>query len=223
MKTFTYYKCKSIAKKIGVLGLTALMIASCGSDNENKTDTSATGNPFNAPSGTSDVFINPNTGVNSQDLSTWNNLKNQTNCPQGRMQDLTFTVSAQNNYYGGYSSSVSGTMQQGQVSGTSQGSYYGRSGQGDLMFVSKVSTGSNQAAYNIVLSYCIYQDYIAQYIGPNAGMTNFVVQNMQLSQSTNCSAGSVTSAVVGFISPNYSQNQYVPIQYAPVANSNQCF
>jgi hypothetical protein len=223
MKTFTYYKCKSVAKKIGVLGLTALMIASCGSDNDNKTNT-ATNGVTNVPVGTSPIFGNPNTGIGSQDLSTWNNLKNQTNCQQGRMEDLTFTVTGSQGYYGGgYSSSVSGTLQQGQATGTSQGSFYGKSGQGDLIFVSRVSTGSNQLSYNVVLSYCIYQDYVAQYIGPNAGMQNFIVQNMQLTQSNSCASGNVTSAVVGFISPNYSQQQYVPIQYGPVSNGYQCY
>jgi len=219
MKTFTYYKCKSIAKKIGVLGLTTLMIASCGSK-DNKTS-NANGNPLNVPVNTSPIFGDPNSGVGAQDLNTWTNLKNQTNCQQGRMQDLTFTVSSQGNYYGG--GSVSGQLQQGQTNGSSQGTFYGRSGQGDLMFVSRVTTGSSQLSYNVVLSYCIYQDYIAQYIGPNAGMSNFQLQNMQLTQSSSCSSGNVTSAVVGFISPNYSQQQYVPIQYGPVSNGQQCF
>lgn len=193
MKAFKSTKLKSIGRKLSVLGITALLAVSCGSD-KNETSPSTAAVP-GVPSGTSPVF-----GSNGNDLNYWNQLKSQINCDmnQGRMQDLTF--SAQSNGY----------LQQGATSGTNQGSYYGQTENGDLVYVSKVMNG-NQLAYNVVLSYCIYRDQTAEYIGPNAGMSNFVVQQISLNNNGTCGTGAVTNAWISFYSQRIGQ---VSLQYA---------
>lgn len=200
MKAFNKLKLKSIGRKLSVLGMTAMLVASCGSDkNEAKPSPTAPGIPV----GTSPVFGN---GSNSNDINVWNNLKSQTNCAQGRMQDQTFQLQQANS-----GSAISGWLQSGSVSGTSQGSYYGKSANGDLVFVSKVVNG-NQLAYNVVLSFCQFNDGIAQYIGPNAGMSNFYVNQLYLNNSGSCATGAVSNGQVGFYSPQFGG--YVPINVA---------
>lgn len=206
MKTFNSIKLKSIGRKLSVLGITALLAASCGSD-KNKAGPASSVAP-GVPVGTSPVFTNPTTGGTSNDLNVWNNLKSQTNCSQGRMQDMTFTLQQGTT---GTSSTISGWLQSGSVSGTSQGSYYGKSANGDLVFVSKVANG-NQLGFNVVVSFCQFNDGIAQYIGPNAGMSNFYVNQLYLNNIGSCATGAVSNGQVGFYSPAFGG--YVPINVA---------
>ncbi|MCF8058687.1 MAG: hypothetical protein K9K67_05290 [Bacteriovoracaceae bacterium] len=200
MKTFNYFKLRSIGRKLSLLGLVAMLATSCGSDkNETGPGNSGTGT---LPVGTSPVFNGGN------DLSVWNSLKSSYSCSQGRMQDMTFTLQQ-----GGSGNYISGNLQSGSVGGSSQGSYYGRSGNGDLVFISKVTNG-NQLAFNVVLSFCQWTDpqYGVPYIGPNAQMSNFMVQNLVLNNSGSCATGAVTSGYIGFYSPAYGG--YIPIQVA---------
>lgn len=205
MKAFNYYKLKSIGRKIGVLSVTAMLVVSCGSDKDkNTTNSSIAG----VPVGTSPVFGNPTTGGSQQDLNVWNSLKGSTSCAQGRMEDLTFTLQSQ-----GYSngSTISGYLQSGSASGTHQGGYYGKSANGDLVYVSKISNGT-ALAYNVVLSFCQFSDGYTQYIGPNAQMNNFFVNGLSLNNSGTCATGAVSAGQVGFYSPSFGG--YVPINVA---------
>ena len=205
MKTFKYFKLKSIGRQLSVLGLTAMLAASCGSD---KNEAGPANPNAGLPVGTSPVFNNPNTGGNSGNLQVWNQLKSSTNCAQGRMQDQTFTLQQQSS---GYGSTISGWLQGGTVSGSAQGSYYGKSANGDLVFVSKVSNG-NTLGYNVVLSFCQYSDGYQQYIGPNAQMSQFYVNQLYLNNSGSCATGAVSNGQIGFYSPAYGG--YVPINVA---------
>lgn len=205
MKAFNTYKMKSVGRKIAVLSVTALLFVSCGSDKDkNTTNSSVAG----VPVGTSPVFGNPTSGGSQQDLNVWNSLKNSNNCAQGRMADQTFTLQNQ-----GYSSgnSISGYLQSGQASGTHQGGYYGRSANGDLVYVSKISNG-NSLTYNVVLSFCQFSDGIQQYIGPNAQMSNYFVNGLSLNNSGSCATGAVSTGQIGFYSPAFGG--YVPINVA---------
>lgn len=205
MKAFNNYKMKSVGRKIAVLSMTALLFVSCGSDKDkNETNTGVAG----VPVGTSPVFGNPSSGGSQQDLNVWNSLKNSNNCQQGRMSDQTFTLQQQ-----GYSngSSISGYLQSGNASGTHQGGYYGKSANGDLVYVSKISNGST-LAYNVVLSFCQFSDGINQYIGPNAQMSQFFVNGLLLNNSGSCATGAVSTGQIGFYSPTFGG--YVPINVA---------
>ncbi len=202
MKTFNYFKLKSIGQKLSLLGLAAMLAVSCGSDkNETGPSNNGTGS---LPVGTSPVFSDPSTGGNN--LNVWNSLKGSTSCSQGRMQDMTFTLQQASN-----GSTISGYLQSGTVSGSSQGSYYGKSANGDLVFVSKVSNG-NQLGFNVVLSFCQFSDGVNQYIGPNAQMSNFYVNALSLNNSGSCATGAVSNGQIGFYSPAFGG--YVPINVA---------
>ncbi len=212
MKTFNSFKLKSIGRKLSVLGVTALLAASCGSD-KNEAGPAPVAPPnntgvVNVPSGTSPIFGDTNAGGSSNALNVWNQLKSQTNCAQGRMQDMTFQLQQNAS---GTSGAVSGWLQSGSVSGSSQGSYYGKSVNGDLVFVSKVASG-NQLAYNVVVSFCQFNDGIAEYIGPNSGMSNFYVNQLYLNNNGSCATGAVSNGQVGFYSPTFGS--YVPINFA---------
>ncbi|MCR9204003.1 MAG: hypothetical protein NXH75_05475 [Halobacteriovoraceae bacterium] len=205
MKAFNNYKMKSVGRKIAVLSMTALLFVSCGSDKDkNETNTGVSG----VPVGTSPVFGNPNAGGSQQDLNVWNSLKSSNNCQQGRMSDQTFTLQQQ-----GYSNgnTISGYLQSGNASGTHQGGYYGKSANGDLVYISKVSNG-NTLAYNVVLSFCQFSDGINQYIGPNAQMSQYFVNGLVLNNSGTCATGAVSTGQVGFYSPTFGG--YVPINVA---------
>lgn len=175
MKTTNW---KAIGHKLGVLSLTALMIASCGSNSdENKTS-----NSTSTISGNSPIFGDSSTGT---DGTTWANLKSQTACSQGRGSDRTFHVTQYSN------------LQQGSTSGTQQASYYGKNVNGDLIFINKVNNGGT-IAYNVVFSFCNYSDGYATYIGDNANMTNFYLLNTVITNDGSCSYGEVDKATLYF-------------------------
>lgn len=205
MKAFDFYKRKSLGRKLAILSLTAVMVVSCGSDKEGNTTNTA------APVTTANPFGNT-TNISQQDVSNWNNLKSSQSCSQGRMNDMVFTLQPQQSgYYG--SSSVSGYLQSGSASGSSQGNYFGMSANKDLVWVSKVSNGST-LTYNVVISFCQFTDpmYGTQYIGPNAQMSNFYVNGLVLNNGSSCATGAVTTGQIGFYSPTYGG--YVPINVA---------
>ncbi|MEC7277934.1 MAG: hypothetical protein VXV96_16555 [Bdellovibrionota bacterium] len=202
MKTTNW---KALSRKLGVLSLTALLIASCGSDSNESKDSSSSSNTLNL----GPVF--DNTGA-TNDASVWSSLKSQVSCSQGRMSDMAFNYQQNGNYYGNTLAAQAAYVQSGGVSGTSQGSYYGRSNNGDLMYVSKVNNGSS-ITYNIVVSLCNFNDGIYTYIGDNAGMSNFAIQGIVLNNGSNCGTGAVTLGYFGFTTQAYG-NQMIPIAFA---------
>ena len=78
---------KTLGRSIGVLSLTALMLTSCGSDSNEAEPVSNTTTNSNNNNNNSGIF--GNSGTNSNDSNLWNSLKNQANCSQGRMNDLS--------------------------------------------------------------------------------------------------------------------------------------
>ncbi len=203
-------KLKTIGRNLGVLSLTALMLASCGSDSNesapapvNNTTTTTNSNP---------VFNN--TGINGNDASVWNSLKSQNSCPQGRMSDLTFQITGGNTYG---NTIVQAQLQSGTSSGSVQASYYGISGNRDLLYVQKVANG-NGATYNVVVSYCNWSLNGMTMIGDGASMSNFQVQNLVLNNGSNCTTGAVTAGYVAFqsqLAADYTNPQgFVPVQFA---------
>lgn len=194
-------KLKTIGRNLGVLSVTALMLASCGSKDENK---AAPAPSTNTSTNLGPVFNNPGA---QNDGNLWNSLKSQVSCSQGRMSDLSLRMNQVSNSYG---NSVSGYLESGTVSGNSTGSYYGKSPNGDVIYVSKVTDG-NSLVYNVVISFCNYNDGQYNYIGDGAGMTNFFLQNVTLNNGSNCATGAVTDGYVGFYSP--AAQSYVPIRF----------
>ena len=206
MKAFKFENFKSIGRNIAYLSIAASLLTACGSKDKSESNQTR----MNVPRGTSPVFGNPTSGGgnNQQNLNIWNNLKSQNNCRQGRMQDLTFKYqSSGGSYYGG--TTLSGYLQSGSHSGYSQGSYYGKSCNGDLIYVSRVSSGST-SSYNVVLSFCIWSDGYTQFIGPNAQMSQYFVDQVVLNGSETNTNGGVMSGKIGFFSPAFGG--YIPIE-----------
>ena len=209
---------KSFIKKFVPIALTALMLVSCGKDTENQivaTETNPTTNPdgyypqYPNSQPTSPVIVESNSQYH------WDNLKSQNACPYGntRMQDLSYTLQA-----GAHQAQISGSLQAGNISGTLSQTFSGMNiGTKDLLFIAQVSNGS-QVAYNVVVSLCSWSTpYGQEFIGPNAGLTNFNLHYMTLSQSTNCPTGKILDGWLSFTSQTYGGS--IPTRFAPVSSS----
>jgi hypothetical protein len=219
MKTINYFNVKQFTKQAMILGLAGGLLVSCGKDSKKNEIDSTTTNP-NPVGNSNPVFRNPSGNVNTQDLSLWNSLKSQYACNTqtgGRMQDLNFRLQGQayGNMIGGQLSPISSP------SGGAVASFMGANqGTRDLIYITQTSNGSS-VQYNVVLSFCTWTQNIygqqIQFIGPNSGMSNFRLDYADISNSTNCPVGKVTSGKVTFSSQTYGGNIYT--QYNQV-NTN---
>lgn len=200
MKTPNRLNYRSLGKKLALSLVTASLVVSCGSDNKNKTDSSATNY-----SGSNPVFQS-----SAQDLNHWNGLKNKYQCntsygSQGRLPDLNFVVQGgQSGYNYGYSNTVSGQLTPGGVGGAIQGSFAGVNfGTRDLIYVTKVNNGSS-VVYNVTISLCSWMGQYQHYIGGNAQLSNFMISApLVLNQSSGCSIGIVSDGWITFTSSTF--------------------
>ena len=200
------------------LSVTALLFTSCGSsEGENEVATAPT------VQGTSPIF-NGQTGSGATNLSAWNNVKGQQQCPQGqRMQDLTFALQSQS-----YGSQIYGQLVAGGGAGGSANSFIGVNyGTRDLMYVTQGNAG-----YTVVLSLCTvpasnnynynqYQQYpntqqSTEYIGASAGMSNFRADYINLSMGYNSTSGQASGRIT-FYSQGYQGN--ITTEFAPVSTN----
>lgn len=213
MKTFNAFKFRAMRRKLGLMLVASALMASCGSNsNDSKSSTSSTPVTTTTTTGTGTIPYDPTYGGSSNLGQEWSNLKSSMNCSQGRMADLSFTASSANGY-GPY-----GPLQTGAVSGSSQGSYFGKNCNGDLILVNKVVTGS-ALAYNVVVSFCTFNDGYYEYIGPNAGMNNFTITSpLQLTNNNYNVVGQVMSGTIAFNSQNYPRGP-VAIQWQGIDSS----
>lgn len=210
MKPFNYFKWRSFLKKTLILGMASALVVGCGSDKKNEAD-DANNSVVN---GTSPVFGNTNVGQSAANY--WNQLKSQYQCSNGgRMQDLTFVLQGQSN--GG---SIAGALQSGSAGGSVSATYTGVNlGTKDLVFLTQMSSGQ----FNVVLSLCTWSGSYGygygntEFIGPNAGMTNFRVDYMTLSNSYNCPTGKVLDGWVTFFSQTYGGD--IPTRFTQVSSS----
>lgn len=203
-------------------GLATSLIISCGSDKTNEAkNTTATTTNTNSP------IFNTNTNSGQNLGQYWNQLKSQNQCLTGsRMPDMNFVL--HQSQYGG--NTIQGPLQQsGQAGGSISATYIGRNwGTNDLVYISQMSSGQ----FNIILSMCTwnggygggvnypqqfgnqYNGGGTEYIGPNAGMNNFRIDYMTLSNSTSCPTGQVLDGWVSFYSQTYGGE--IPTRFTQV-------
>lgn len=216
MKTFKQLKWRSTAKKIAMMALSTTLFVGCGSDKDNTVQNQG-------PSGTSTV-VNNSVGANIVQNQSWNTLKSQYQCATSRMNDLNFTLAGQANSY-----SIGGQLNDGYTHGNISSQYIGVNyGTKDLLLIQKVDNGG-AVSYNVTLSFCVYgsqqqyyypnqpQQAATEFIGPNAGMSNFQLNYASLGNNTYCGFNSVLDAYVTFYSQGYNGN--IPTRFAQA----QCF
>ncbi len=204
MEALNKQKSRRIIKSIIALSMTALLFTSCGKDTENE----IVANDSN--SNTSPIFVGVGTGA----TDFWNNLKSQNACPQGssRMADKPFNMQGSAN-----GAQISGSLQSGNTSGTVTQTYTGmNAGTKDLVFIAQVNNG-NQISYNVVVSLCRWNNGYVEYIGDNAGLSNFGIQYMSLSNSTNCPTGEIMDGWLTFSSQTYGSS--IPTRISTVSSS----
>lgn len=205
MKTQNKQKNRCIIKSIIALSMTALLLTSCGKDTENEIVTNDVNSNTNNP-----VIIGVGTGA----TDFWYNLKSQNVCPQGssRMEDMPFNLQGS-----AYGAQIGGSLQPGNSSGTVTQTYTGMNqGTKDLIFIAQVNNG-NQISYNVVVSLCRWNNGYVEFIGESAGLSNFGIQYMSLSNSTNCPTGDILDGWLTFSSQTYGGN--IPTRFAPVSSS----
>jgi hypothetical protein len=204
MEALNKQKSRRIIKSIIALSMTALLFTSCGKDTENEivaNDTNTVTNP---------VIIGVGTGAND----FWNTLKSQNACPQGssRMADMPFNMQGS-----AYGAQIAGSLQPGNSSGTINQTYTGMNqGTKDLLFIAQVNNG-NQISYNVVVSLCRWNNGYVEYIGDNAGLSNFGIQYMSLSNSSNCPTGEIMDGWLTFSSQTYGGS--IPTRFSTISSS----
>lgn len=222
MKTPRVFHKPNKWKKLALLGAVAMVLASCGKDTENQVVADSP-SPTTTPtvptgSGTSPVII----GVGSGAYDYWEQMKAQHSCPNGSARmynDMTFSLQG-----GAYQAQISGNLQPNEVPGTISQTYTGMNlGTKDLIFIAQVNNGS-QVAYNVVVSLCSWQGYTGrEYIGNNTPLSNFRLDYMTLSSSTNCPTGKILDGWLTFTSQTYAQDNYgngnIPTRFAPISSS----
>lgn len=174
-----------------------LGITSCGGDKKNKTSSSNSNSStvLNNNGNLSGTQYTDNTGYNSDQVSTINNIKSGVNCQYGARlsQDVIFSLQG-----GAYNSAtIAGSWQPGSIGGTVSKLYVGISAFNDLMFVSKITNGNNVVGYTVRLSMC--PQYGGHnnipYVANERPLSNFIAPNgITLSDSTVCGVSLVISA-----------------------------
>lgn len=203
---------KTFAKATSIALFAALFLVSCGADN---TVTGATTSAL-LPG----TVLAPGTvGTNSLTQTTITELQRiatQLRCQTGasRVQTNFYTQSLGQN-----STQVQGPFIAGSLPGTPSAEFIGISQFGDIMVVSKVTSGS-QIAHNVTLFFCpaINQYTGIEIIGATTTLDGFAVDQtgIILDSTTNCASGNVDRAYTGIRSSGYMDGQqYIETFFTP--------
>lgn len=208
MKTYNQLKVRSLGRKLGVLGLTLMLAASCGSDKKNTTSSST--------SSTSTSTLNSNDGAFGQQ---WQNFKSSLNC-------RTNGSRASDRYY--YSVENSASLTEGSMSGTSVGTSFGAHAGGHAVAIQKVQV-DNTVYRNVVISMCSdsesYYGNTYTYFDDSDQLTNVIMSTYRItseSQGLDC-GHDFLSGSFKFYSTSAQSN--TPVFYlSPVINgSMSCY
>jgi hypothetical protein len=185
--------------------MTTLLISSCGKKANTVNSSNLTG---------SSLFYNGNSAFqsNPQIITHVQNIKAGVQCTSGRQrlqQDVTFNVT------GGARSgtTISGNFVEGVLPGNNSDLYVGVSLWRDLMFVTKVTNGSQVVGFNVTLSFCDVANpagiQFPLLVSNERRLVNFIAPTgIVLDMNTYCGYGVIDSA----------QNTWITSQVAP---SNQ--
>lgn len=190
MKTKKTNHIVKVAKIASIMGMSALLLTSCGKKNA--------ADP-NANNQLGPVF------TNQQVQNDYNAIKAQYPCDNGqtRVADIPLHLPA-GVQQGGF---LGGSLNPGHAGGTAIDTFIGVNyGFKDLLVVTRVSNGG-QISYNFTLSLCsqIGQSGI-WFIGGDAQLTNFQAQGVMPVSSMGCSFGNVDSGNIAFNNSNFGMD-----------------
>lgn len=175
---------KKIAKGVLLLGLSSVLLTSCGGK-KNQTNSEVQGN---AP-----IFSNP------QQQNDYNQIKAQYPCDSGQRVEQNFVL----NVSATQGNTIAGQMTPGGAAGASTQSYFGiNTGFKDIMVITQA--GNNQ--FNVHLSLCAVRGQTTWFIGGDAQLSNFVLDFATLSTSVSCSYGNIDQANVRFMNNKFGQD-----------------
>lgn len=170
---------------------TLLLLGSCGKK-ENKINTNSYGSsPFSA----NNPVFSGSTG--STIVNQYNSIKSSIACLSGRsrlMNDVSFYV--QGNFTG---TQIGGNWTSGFLNnGTITDMYVGVSAWRDLMFLTKVTNGSQVVGYNVTLSFCEVPNAYANYpalVSNDRSLINFAAPyGIYINTAKPCGYGLIASA-----------------------------
>ncbi len=173
--------------------VTLVLMSACGKK-ENKVN-SSTGNGI---SSSTPIFQGSNgTTVYSQ----YQSVRNSVACLSGRsrlVNDASFYITAQ-------SGSITGTTVGGQwypgviPNGTASTMYVGVSAYRDLMFLTKVTSGSQVVGYNVILSFCDVPNAYVNYpalVSNDRALINFnAPSGITINTAVSCGYGLIAAAL----------------------------
>ncbi len=196
MKTYNELKVRSLGRKLGVLGLTLMLAASCGSDKKNTTSSSSSSNQSTSTLTSNDANF----------ASDWSSIKSTANCNgnYGRASDR---------YY--YTTGNSSTMTAGSISGTASGTWLGQNDNGSVVAVQKVVSGGT-TYYNVAISACIVGETVNgttyTVLGDDDSLSNVNFSNFSRSYAESygldCSHDFLAYGVFSFTSSKYQSMNY---------------
>jgi hypothetical protein len=198
-----------------ILSMLLFQLSSCGKKSKNKTDADKPNNGTNVlPDGSSPIrppSTSPSLPTFGNDqLSTIQSIKNNFNCPGGQRLGTDYVYYTQGYNHNGSRTTIAGPFQEGNSpGGSSQKLYIGMSSYNDLMFVSKLTNGSQVVGYAVIVSYCSYSSNGFPYIDNSRRITGFnAPQGIVLDEDNFCGYGSVDSA-----QNTVAQSASIPFNY----------
>jgi hypothetical protein len=204
---------KKIAKATSIALFATLFLVSCGKDNA----VTGTNNAYQSLPG---VIMSPGTvGSGTFSQATVNELQRITS----QLRCQTGSSRVQVNFYtqnvGQNSTKIQGPFTKGSLPGTPSAEFIGISQFGDIMVVSKVTSGS-QTAHNVSLFFCPAKNQYtgAEIIGTSTTLDGFAVDQagIILDSNTNCASGNVDRAYTGIKSSGYMNGQqYIETFFTP--------
>lgn len=199
-----------------------LILGSCGKK-ENKINTNSYGS---TPFSTNNPVFSGGTG--STIVNQYNSIKSSISCLPGRnrlMNDVSFYV--QGNFTG---TQIGGNWTPGFLNnGTVTDMYVGVSAWRDLMFLTKVTNGSQVVGYNVTLSFCEVPNAYANYpalVSNDRQLTRFAAPyGIYINTAKPCGYGLIASAqntvIVSERSPTNPYTSEYPIYTSFAAPSCQ--
>jgi len=188
-----------------------LHLSSCGKKSENKTNA----NDDSVSRTTSGIPLStqPNTTIptfDSNQIDSISTLKNNLQCPNGQRLSTDYVYYTQGYNHNGTRTTISGPFQEGSSpGGSSQKLFVGVSSYNDIMFVSKLTNGSQVVGYAVIISYCSYSSNGVPYIDNSRGISGFSApQGIVLDEDNMCGYGSVDSA-----QNTRAQSSSIPFNY----------
>lgn len=205
-------------KNIFRLMLLILVLQGCGQDKGKKNvvppgvGTTNLGNPY-TPANFRGIIGSVRSKISCKPMQANWQTTFQTNGPMNMISFMSQSNYQGSGYYTGNQTQVTGTFTNGSLPGNVANIYVGESAFGDLIFISKITNGSQVIGYNVDLSFCSQYAITQQTYNPYGGyqtastgsnlmplianerpMTNFSANGIVIVDDTSCPHGKVSFA-----------------------------